>query len=104
MPTISHPAIQDLTIEQVLYALSDPTRLAIVAKLAGVEEAPCQIFDYLGKKNNLSHHYKTLRENGIIHVRTEGRHRYLALRDKELNQKFPNLIDTILKSYELLKE
>lgn len=50
------------------------------------------------EKNNLSHHYKTLRESGLIHVRVSGRQRFMSLRKIELQEKFPDLIDTIIKS------
>lgn len=99
MPTIFHPNINELSIEHILYALSDSTRLKIVTKLYKNGETPCQQFENLGKKNNLSHHYKILRENGIIYVKSIGRQRFLSLRSKELNQKFPNLISIIIEDY-----
>ncbi|MGX7205531.1 ArsR/SmtB family transcription factor [Enterococcus pingfangensis] len=100
MPIITHPNIDDVSMEQILYSLSEPTRLAIVSELDKEGEVSCNVFEHLGKKNTLSHHYKTLRENGIIHVRAEGRHRFISLRKNELEKKFPNLIDVVLTNYE----
>lgn len=91
-----HPSLESITIEQILFALSDSLRLTIFKSLFEMsEEKSCSYFDYLAKKNNLSHHYKILRENGVIRVRGEGRYRYLSLRKEELDHKFPHLLETI---------
>ena len=36
MRAYKHPSCEDLILERVLYALSDPVRMAIVRHLAGV--------------------------------------------------------------------
>jgi DNA-binding transcriptional ArsR family regulator len=96
MKSLFHPTIDNITLEQILYALSDPTRLTIFFRLFNLEdEKSCSYFDDLAKKNNLSHHFKILRESGIIKVRIEGRHRFISLRKEEVNLKFPQLFDTI---------
>ena len=41
MRALKHPPVQDLTLERLLYALSDPVRLEIVRCLANVPEATC---------------------------------------------------------------
>lgn len=93
---LSQPKMTDLTLPQLLKSLSDPTRLTIVARLAHVDnEVDCSIFDDLGKKSNLSQHYRNLRLNGLISVRRSGRHSYLTLRQAELATVFPGLITTI---------
>ncbi|MDN6968716.1 helix-turn-helix transcriptional regulator [Oenococcus sp. UCMA 17063] len=90
--------INYIDITQVLKSLSDPIRLEIVLSLAKAgTELSCSKFEYLGKKSNLSQHYKNLRQNGLISIRREGLHSYLSLRSEELNRKFPKLIDTIVK-------
>lgn len=93
-----HPDINELKIEQVLYALSDPIRLTIVKRLYECGEQSCAVFEDLGLKSNLSHHYRTLREYGIIFVRRDGRHSYMTLRKEELDSRFPGLLDSILKA------
>lgn len=93
-----HPDINELKIEQVLYALSDPIRLTIVNRLYEYGEQSCAVFEDLGLKSNLSHHYRTLREYGIIFVRRDGRHSYMTLRKEELDSRFPGLLDSILKA------
>ncbi|MGT2947725.1 ArsR/SmtB family transcription factor [Streptococcus devriesei] len=96
MKSLSHPSIKNINVEQILYALSEPTRLAIFKELySAQDEKNCGSFSSLGQKNNLSHHFKTLRECGIISVRIEGRNRYISLRNEELDNKFPNLLKAI---------
>ncbi|MDO5089260.1 MAG: helix-turn-helix domain-containing protein [Leptotrichiaceae bacterium] len=99
MDKLFHPEIENIVLEQIFYALSDSTRLTIFKRLYGAEkEGKCGCFEDLGKKNNLSHHFKVLRENGIIKVRIDGRNRYISIRKDELNSKFPNLLDLIYSS------
>ena len=73
-----HPAIEDVALESVLYALADPVRLAILLKLTtGGCPMNCSTAapDRLPKSTQ-SHHYKVLREAGLIHSR---RHRESVL-------------------------
>jgi ArsR family transcriptional regulator len=50
-------------------ALADPTRLAIVNRLAGREEACVCEFNSLGlSQPTISHHLKILREAGLIEI------------------------------------
>ena len=93
-----HPNLKDIKIEQVLYALSDPIRLEIARRLHAGGEQSCAVFEDLGQKSNLSHHYRTLREYGIVFVRRDGRHSYMSLRQEDLNARFPGLIDSILRA------
>ncbi|EHI74146.1 ArsR/SmtB family transcription factor [Streptococcus tangpeifui] len=99
MKNLSHPATADIKLEQILYALSEPIRLAIFRELyKSNKERNCSYFSDLGKKNNLSHHYKMLRENGLIRVRIDGRQRFISLRLDELNERFPGLLESIYES------
>lgn len=93
-----HPSLNDIKIEQVLFALSDPIRLQITQRLYKYGEQSCTTFEDLGLKSNLSHHYRTLREYGIVFVRPDGRHSYMSLRKKELDSRFPGLLDSIVKA------
>lgn len=98
MKDLFHPSVIDMKLEQVLYALSEPIRLAIFKELyQSGKERNCSYFSDLGKKNNLSHHYKMLRESGVTRVRIEGRHRFISLRLEELNERFPGLLESIYK-------
>lgn len=59
--------LNKVTLTQILKSLSDPIRLEIVTKLfKESKECSCAIFNDLGKKSNLSQHYRNLRLNGLI--------------------------------------
>ncbi|MDE2481050.1 MAG: helix-turn-helix transcriptional regulator [bacterium] len=91
-----YPEREDITIYGILAALSDPTRLEIVRALAQHEER-CP-FDFLDitSKQNLTHHFKVLREAGLIKSRYEGRKKFVWLRRDPIDEMFPGLLDGIL--------
>src|SRR5918997_1223746 len=91
-----HPSRQELELSSVLHALSDPARLEIVRRLADGEEPSCGTFDLGLSKATLSHHFRVLRESGVVLVRPEGRKRLLSLRTEDLNARFPGLIEAAL--------
>lgn len=95
---LRHPALREVDLAVVLTALSDPTRLAIVCRLAsdGAPEAMCSGFADHGSKSNLSYHLSKLREAGIINVRIEGTARYISLRRSELDARFPGLLKAVI--------
>ena len=65
---------------QAFHALSDPTRAAIVARLAGGEHCVCDLTDLLdAAQPRLSFHLKVLRESGLVSARREGRWMYYRL-------------------------
>jgi DNA-binding transcriptional ArsR family regulator len=49
-------------------------------------------------KPTLSHHFKVLRESGIIRVRIEGKQRCMSLRGVELEKRFPGLLSAVLSA------
>lgn len=97
-----HPACNEVELPAVLDCLSDPTRLAIVYTLAKHEHSDrllcCGDFDAFGRKSNLTYHFSRLREAGILHTRVVKTTRYMQLRRKELNARFPGLLDAVLIS------
>jgi len=91
-----HPARAQLEFTAVLAALSDPVRLAIVARLADVEpdgELACATFALPVSKSTQSGHFKVLREAGVIYQRDEGTRRLNRLRRDDLDARFPGLLD-----------
>ncbi len=98
MRNLHHPEREQLDLPAVLYALSDPTRLEIVRKLAGEGERACGTFGLPATKATLSHHFKVLREAGLIQTRVEGVHRYNSLRKLDLDARFPGLLKAVLKA------
>ena len=83
---------------EVLQALADPVRLQIVGHLAHVGEVACGTVPLPVGKSTISHHYKVLREAGIVQVRMEGTRRYHALRRDDLDARFPGLLDAVLQA------
>ena len=91
-----HPSCGELELPALLHALSDPARLEIVRQLSNGPECTCGTFDLGLSKATLSHHFRVLREAGVVRTRPDGRKRMLSLRDDELNDRFPGLLQAIL--------
>jgi DNA-binding transcriptional ArsR family regulator len=102
MRTFFHPKREDISLPAILYALSDPLRLKIVAELASVDEAISASDFSTGKgiaKSTLSHHFKVLRESGVTHTVPQGTRFFISLRREDLQARFPGLLDAILHAY-----
>jgi DNA-binding transcriptional ArsR family regulator len=93
-----HPSCAEFELPAVLHALSDPARLEIVRRLAEGDEWSCGMFDLDLSKATLSHHFRVLREAGLIKTRPEGRKRLLSLRKDDLDERFPGLLDAVMAS------
>ena len=104
MRPLFHPAIEDVTVEGILYALSDPTRVAIYADIAQQKcTVSCSNFltvaDQAIPKSTLSQHFKILRENGLIRSERRGVEMLNATRCQEIESRFPGLIRAILTAH-----
>ena len=95
-PTLVHPATNQIELTRVLHALSDPTRLTIVNTLVASGEKSCGTFPVSVSPSTLSHHFRVLREAGVIHQREDGSRRYTSLRRTDLDQRYPGLIQLVL--------
>jgi DNA-binding transcriptional ArsR family regulator len=96
---LAHPPREELELSAVLHALSDPVRLSMVRHLAAApEERSCRSFDVPVTKSTCTHHFKVLREAGVIHQRQEGTARLNTLRRDDLEARFPGLLATILEA------
>lgn len=93
---IAHPELDEIELQAVLHALSDPVRLRIVAGLARADDRSCGSFELPVTKSTCTHHFKVLREAGIIRQRQAGTARLNTLRREELDARFPGLLATIL--------
>jgi DNA-binding transcriptional ArsR family regulator len=95
---LPHPARDEIKLTDVLFALSDADRLAIVRQLAGgpLEMAQCHLSDPRVPKSTKSHLMKVLREAGVIRNEPLGRGRRLSLRREDLDSRFPGLIGSVL--------
>ena len=95
---IAHPRRDEIELAAVLHALSDPVRLQIVAALAESDERTCGSFELPVTKSTCTHHFKVLREAGVINQRPEGTTRVNTLRRDDLEARFPGLLATILRA------
>jgi DNA-binding transcriptional ArsR family regulator len=96
MRALKHPLPSDFVLERVLYALSDPVRMEIVRCLARIGEASCGELDGGRPKSTVSHHFRVLREAGLVQTRNMGTTHMNSLRADELDLRFPGLLKSIL--------
>ncbi|MFF5720908.1 ArsR/SmtB family transcription factor [Streptomyces buecherae] len=94
---LDHPDTDDIRLEHVLHALSDPMRLRIVCRLAtDGGELACSVFDLPVSKSTCTHHFRVLRESGVIQQIYRGTAKMSLLRTEELERLFPGLLDSVL--------
>lgn len=104
MRPLLHPSIEDVRLEAILHALSDPVRVAIFADIAGAACAQtCSAFSSVGDraipKSSLSQHFKVLREAGLIRSERQGVEMHNTSRCPEVQERFPGLIRAILDAH-----
>lgn len=99
-----HPSIEDVTVEGILHALSDPIRVAMYADIVA-QECPQNCSNFLTvsdkaiPKSTLSQHFKILREAGLIRSERHGVEIRNVSRCTELEQRFPGLIRAIVSAH-----
>jgi DNA-binding transcriptional ArsR family regulator len=95
---LPHPAVEAIDPAEVLAALGEPTRLAIVLRLSDNEMAfRCSAFTPLASASNLSYHLRKLREAGITRTEIVGTSKYITLRH-ELEERFPGLLRSVIEA------
>ena len=99
---VLHPDLEQISMAEVLHGLADPVRLHMVAQLHRLGECPCsQVYAGLGlSKSNASHHFRVLRESGILRRTQRGSQQIAALRTEELERRFPGLLRSVLSGIE----
>ncbi|KQR00667.1 ArsR family transcriptional regulator [Arthrobacter sp. Leaf145] len=96
---LDHPEPEEIRLEAVLHALSDSIRLKIVRDLAaGHDDMACIAFELPVSKSTSTHHFRVLREAGVIRQRYRGTSRISKLRDDDLQARFPGLLEAVLLS------
>jgi DNA-binding transcriptional ArsR family regulator len=96
---LDHPARDELELTAVLHALSDPQRLRIVRVLAEhAEPRSCGSFDLEVTKSTCTHHFRILREAGVVEQRLQGTSKLNTLRRDDLEARFPGLLDAVLSA------
>ncbi|MFI9201394.1 ArsR/SmtB family transcription factor [Streptomyces sp. NPDC053048] len=104
--SLEHPTREQISLEGVLHALSDPMRLMVVRALAeeGVADQSCSVFDLPVSKSTTTHHFRVLRESGVIHQIYRGTAKLNSLRRDDLEALFPGLLDSVLTAYDRQSE
>jgi len=103
MRPLFHPSIEDVTVEGILHALSDPVRVAIYSQIVG-SACPQNCSDFLHviekgiPKSTLSQHFKALREAGLIRGERVGVEMRNTSRCVEIEKRFPGLMAAIVKA------
>jgi DNA-binding transcriptional ArsR family regulator len=92
-----HPQCEDISLVGVLYALGDSVRLQIVQRLAETGELTCSELDCAVAKSTMSHHFKILRESGLVLTRKEGTQHINTLRTADLEKLYPGLLTVVLR-------
>src|ERR1700753_2572102 len=99
-PALVHPDARDFDLLDILHAMADRTRMTIVRTWRADPERACGTFPVDVAPSTLTHHFRVLREAGIIRQRQDGNRRWTTLRAAALEHRFPGLLDTVLASYE----
>ncbi|MBS1879952.1 MAG: helix-turn-helix transcriptional regulator [Actinobacteria bacterium] len=87
----------ELDLSLVLHALSDPQRRTIVRELAASEEPlPCGTIELEVGKSTRTHHFRVLREAGLIEQQRDGTRKLTSLRREAIEVAFPGLLDAVL--------
>ncbi|HEX3437880.1 MAG TPA: helix-turn-helix domain-containing protein [Pseudacidobacterium sp.] len=109
MRPLFHPSIEEVTVEGILYALSDPVRAAILTDIVA-QDCPqnCSTFltvqDKAIPKSTLSQHFRILRENGLIRSERHGVEMHNTSRCAEIEGRFPKLLQAIVNAYKVQAE
>lgn len=100
MKPFMHPSVGHITLTGIFAALSDPVRLRIFLSLADrkncmscTEASPCGSI----AKSTLSHHFRVLREAGLIRTTRQGVENRNTARLEDINARFPGLLKIVQK-------
>lgn len=93
----NHPEREQIRLENVLFALGNPMRLDIVRTLACEGEQACGALRKDVAKSTMTHHWRVLRDSGVIWQRPQGRENLISLRREDLDARFPGLLETLLR-------
>ena len=99
-----HPSLEDITVEGILHALSDPVRVAIFADIVSQEcSQNCSTFLTVSEraipKSTLSEHFRALREAGLIRGERRGVEMHNTSRCAEIEERFPGLLLAIVNAH-----
>ncbi|QVQ50010.1 helix-turn-helix transcriptional regulator [Spiractinospora alimapuensis] len=97
-PEIHHPERAELDLREVLCAIAEPNRLRVVAMLVNQPRDsafPYPWFELPVGKAGRTHHFRVLRESGVIFVAQRPNGTEVRLRWDDLEARFPGLLSAI---------
>ena len=100
MTQFIHPSKEDITLAGILSALGDPVRMRILqGMMNNVGCMSCsEASPYPGiPKSTLSYHFRILRESGLIRTTKQGVEHRNIVRADDIKERFPGLLETIMK-------
>jgi DNA-binding transcriptional ArsR family regulator len=104
MRPLVHPAADDVTVEGILHALSDPVRVALFSAIA-TSSCARNCSDFLAAsdrripKSTLSQHFKILRDAGLVRSERQGVEMQNTSRCAEIDARFPGLLPAIMNAH-----
>jgi DNA-binding transcriptional ArsR family regulator len=100
-----HPSLDEMDFGKIMAALADPMRRRVIGELllepSGTERN-CASFNLPVTKSTCTHHFRVLRESGLVRDVDYGNRKGVTLRSDELELRFPGLL--ALVSHEALAE
>jgi DNA-binding transcriptional ArsR family regulator len=89
-----HPDVDEMEIGAIFAALADPVRRKVVLALAAERDGirHCSAFNLPVTKATRTHHFRVLRESGLIRQVDLGNSRTNQLRWSDLEGRFPDLL------------
>jgi DNA-binding transcriptional ArsR family regulator len=97
-PLLPQPDPEAIALPAVMAALSDPIRLTILHRYlvdgAGTEQA-CGWVGVDRPKSTLTHHFRVLREAGLLEQRQDGLERRSRVRTEVIAERFPGVLDLV---------
>ena len=104
MKPLVHPAIEDVPLEAVLHALTDPVRVGLFVEINNQEgSSSCvklvSVLDKPIPKSTLSQHMRILREAGLIRGERHGVEMRNTSRYAEVDARYPGLLLAIVTAH-----
>ena len=96
---LPQPTGAEMDLPVVMDALSDPIRLAIMHRYLVDAAGGTRSCGWVGidrPKSTLTHHFRVLREAGLLEQHQEGLTRSSRARAEDVQRRFPGLLDLVL--------
>ena len=91
---------------EIFRALSDPTRYEMVKMLLDCEELGCSEIEgtFRLSKSAMSHHYKVLKNAGLVASRKQGLRVYYRLDNEQLEKFLPGFFEVHCENWDPLAD